>query len=85
MNVLVHVAVPAVVPGARAHAVNVPVTPLTLSDTDPVGVLTAPAAVSTTVAVQVEPWLITTGLMHVTLVVVVRFVTVRLNVPMLAW
>ena len=78
MNVLVHVAVPAVVPAANVHVVNVPVTPLTLSDTDPVGVLTVPVAVSVTVAVHVDPWLITTGLMHVTVVVLVRRLTTTL-------
>ena len=55
VNVEVHVAVPAVVPAAKVHVVNVPVTPLTVNVTDPVGVLTVPAAVSVTVAVHVEP------------------------------
>src|SRR2546425_10736878 len=70
VKVLVHVAVPAVVPAASVHVVNVPVTPLTVNVTDPVGVLTVPAAVSVTVAVHVEPWLTNTGLVHVTAVVV---------------
>ena len=78
VKVLVHVAIPAVVPAAKVHVVNVPVTPLTLSDTDPVGVRTVPAAVSVTVAVHVEPCPITTGLVHVTLVVVVRRLTTTL-------
>ena len=55
VNVLVHVAVPAVVPGARVQVVNVPVTPVTPSVRVPVGVLTIPPAVSVTVAVQIDP------------------------------
>ena len=78
VNVLVQVAVPAVVPAARVQVVNVPVTPLTVNVTDPVGVLTVPAAVSVTVAVHVEPWLTNTGLVHVTAVVVVLRLTVTL-------
>ena len=78
VNVDVHVAVPAVVPAANVHVVNVPVTPLTVNVTDPVGVLTVPAAVSVTVAVHVEPWLTNTGLVHVTAVVVVLRLTVTL-------
>ena len=75
VNVLVHVAVPAVVPAANEQVVNVPVTPLTVKLTEPVGVLTVPAAVSVTVAVHVDPWLTNTGLVHVTAVVVVRRLT----------
>jgi len=72
-NVEVHVAVPAVALAARVQVVNVPVTPLTAKVTLPVGVMTVPAVdESTTVAVQVEPWLTTTGVVQVTLVVVVR-------------
>src|SRR5438445_13002553 len=78
VKVLVHVAVPAVVPAANVHVVNVPVTPLTVNVTDPVGVLTVAVAVSVTVAVQVEPWAITTGLVHVTAGVVVRGLTTTL-------
>jgi len=78
VNVEVHVAVPAVVPAASVHVVNVPVTPLTVNVTEPVGVLTVPAAVSVTVAVHVEPWLTNTGLVHVTAVVVVLRLTVTL-------
>jgi hypothetical protein len=55
VKVEVHVAVPAVVPAAKVHVVNVPVTPDTVKVTEPVGVLTVPAAVSVTVAVQVDP------------------------------
>ena len=75
---LVHVAVPAVVPAANVQVVNVPVTPLTVKVTEPVGVLTGAGEVSVTVAVQVDPWLTTTGLVHVTAVVVVRLLTVTL-------
>ena len=78
VNVDVQVAVPAVVPAASAQVVNVPVTPLTVNVTDPVGVLTVPAAVSVTVAVQVEPCAITTGLVQLTAVVVVRRLTTTL-------
>jgi len=55
VNVLVHVAVPAVVPAAKVHVVNVPVTPVTVNVTEPVGVLTGATEVSVTVAVHVEP------------------------------
>ena len=72
---LVHVAVPAVVPAAKVHVVNVPVTPDTVNVTEPVGVLTGAGPVSVTVAVQVDPWLTCTGLTQVTLVVVVRWPT----------
>ena len=78
VNVLVHVAVPAVVPAASVHVVNVPVTPDTVKVTEPVGVLTGAGDASVTVAVQVDPWLTTTGLVHVTAVVVVRLLTVTL-------
>ena len=52
-NVEVHVA-DAVVP-ARVHVVNVPVTPVSVKATAPVGVMKAPADVSVTVTVHVEP------------------------------
>ena len=78
VNVEVHVAVPAVVPAAKVQVVNVPVTPVTVKVTEPVGVLTVPVPVSVTVAVHVEPWLTTTGLVHVTAVVVGLAVTVTL-------
>ena len=77
-NVEVHVAVPAVALAARVQVVNVPVTPLTAKATEPVGVVTVPGDESTTVAVQVEPWLTTTGLVHDTEVVVDRTLTVTL-------
>ena len=73
----------AVVP-ARVHVVNVPVTPVSLSPTVPVGVRKVPAAeVSVTVTVHVDPWLITTGLVHDTVVVVVLGLTTTLVVPLL--
>src|SRR5437016_8560256 len=75
VNVEVHVAVPAVVPAAKVHVVNVRVTPDTVNVTEPVGVLTGAGPVSVTVAVQVDPWLTCTGLTQVTLVVVVRWPT----------
>jgi len=76
VNMLVHVAVPAVVPAAKVHVVNVPVTPLTVNVTDPVGVLTGAGETSVTVALQFDPWLTNTGLVHVTVVVVARGLTV---------
>ena len=59
----------AVVP-ARVHGVKLPVTPVAVRATVPVGVVTPVAEVSVTVTVQAEPWLMTTGLLQVTLVVV---------------
>jgi len=78
VNMLVHVAVPAVVPAAKVHVVNVPVTPLTVNVTDPVGVLTGAGETSVTVALQFDPWLTNTGLVHVTVVVVARLLTITL-------
>jgi len=71
----------AVVP-ARVHVVNVPVTPVSLNATVPVGVMNVPADVSVTVTVHVEAWLIMTGVEQLTVVVVVRGVTVMLVVPL---
>ena len=81
VNVEVHVA-EAVVP-ARVHVVNVPVTPVSLRATVPVGVRNVPAALSVAVTLQVEPWLITTGVVQLTVVVVVRGLTMILVVPLL--
>ena len=75
VNVEVHVAVPAVVPAANVQVVKVPVTPLTVNVTDPVGVLTGAGETSVTVALQFDPWLTNTGLVHVTGVVVARLLT----------
>lgn len=73
----------AVVP-ARVQVVNVPVTPVSLRATVPVGVRKVPATVvSVTVTVQVEPWLITTGVVQLTVVVVVLGLTTTLAVPLL--
>ena len=60
--------------------------PLLLKLTVPVGVVGV-AEVSVTVAVHVESWLTTTGLVQVTAVVVgfTAAVTVRTNVPELVW
>ncbi len=70
VKVLVHVAV-AVVPD-KLQALNVPVAvPETVRATEPVGVVAPVREVSITVAVQSEPWLITTGVVgQATLVVV---------------
>ena len=46
--------------------------------TEPVGVLTGATEVSVTVAVHVDPWLTTTGLVHDTVVLVVRLLTTTL-------
>lgn len=70
MNVDVHVAVPAVVAANKPHVVNVPVTPAALNVTLPVGVVAPVVDVSVTVAVQVDPWLMTTRPVQLTLVVV---------------
>jgi len=78
----VHVA-EAVVP-AKVHVVKLPpVTPVSLRATVPVGVRKVPAEVSVTVTVQVEAWLITTGVVQLTVVDVVRGFTTTLVVPLL--
>ncbi len=81
VNVEVHVA-EAVVP-ARVHVVKLPVTPVWERVTVPVGVMKVPAEVSVTVTVHVEPWLMTTGVLQVTAVVVTRRLTTTLVVPLL--
>jgi hypothetical protein len=82
VKVEVHVA-DAVVP-ANVQVVNVPVTPVSLKATVPVGVMNVPATVlSVTVTVQVEAWLITTGVVQLTVVVVVLGLTTTLVVPLL--
>ena len=68
---------------ARVQAVNVPVTPVSESVTVPVGVMAVPVEVSVTVIVHVEAWLTTTGVVHETVVVVVRLFTTMLVVPLL--
>ena len=74
----------AVVP-ARVQVVNVaPVMPVSLRATVPVGVRNVPAAeVSVTVTLQVEAWLITTWVVQLTVVEVVRGLTTTLAVPLL--
>ena len=81
VNVEVQVA-EAVVP-ARVQVVNEPVTPVSLRATVPVGVMNVPAEVSATVTLHVEPWLMTTGVVHDTVVVVARGLTAMLVVPLL--
>jgi Na+/H+ antiporter NhaA len=62
-----------------AAGVKVPVE-LVVKLTEPVGVMTAPEEVSTTVAVQLVPWFRTTDAgVHATLVEVVRGPTVTVN------
>jgi len=65
----------------QVAALNDPAAPVELKLTVPVGVLVVPAAVSVTVAVQVEAWETTTGEVHETAVAVVRRLTVMLAVP----
>jgi len=82
-NVEVHVA-DAVVPD-RLHVVNVPVTPVTLRATVPVGVIAVPPAMSVTVTVQGEVCPTSTGVVQDTVVdVVLPVVTVTDVVPLLA-
>ena len=57
---------------ANVQVVNEPVTPVSARVTVPEGVVAVPVDVSVTVTVHDEPWLITTGLVHVTLVEVLR-------------
>jgi hypothetical protein len=72
----------AVVP-AKVHVVNVPVTPVSESATVPVGVAVDPVDVSATVTLHVDGWLITTGVVQLTVVEVVIGVTRTLVVPLL--
>ena len=68
---------------AKVQVVNVPVTPVSESATVPVGVMKVPSEASVTVTLHVEPWLITTGVVQDTVVVVVRGLTTILVVPLL--
>jgi hypothetical protein len=84
VKVEVHVAL-AVVPD-RVHAVNAPVTPVSESVTVPVGVVAPVVEVSVTVTVHVEAWFTTTGVVQLTVVVVVcsgTAVTAMMKVPVL--
>jgi hypothetical protein len=84
VKVEVHVA-DAVVEVPRVQVVNEPVTPVSDRVTVPVGVMKVPASLSVTVTVQVEPTLMSTGEVQLTVVVVVLLFTVILVVPLLAW
>jgi hypothetical protein len=79
----VHVA-DAVVEVPSVHVVNDPVTPVSERVTVPVGVMNVPASLSVTVTVQVEPTLMSIGVVQLTVVVVVLLLTVMLVVPLLA-
>lgn len=81
VKVELHVAT-AVVP-ARVQVVNVPVTPVSVRATVPVGVMNVPGEVSVTVTLQVEPWLTTTGVAQLIVVVVALLLTTMLVVPLL--
>jgi hypothetical protein len=78
-------------PETRVHGFGVPRVPVpeTIAKrTVPAGVLAVPAAVSVTVAVHVDAWLMNTGVVHETAVAVVRRLTVIvLDVvgPLPAW
>ena len=72
----------AVVPDS-VQVVKAPVTPVSLSATVPVGVLVGAGDTSVTVTVHVEPWLMRTGVVQETVVVVARGLTTTLVVPLL--
>ena len=78
-------------PETRVHGFGVPrvPVPVTIANrTVPAGVLAVPAAVSVTVAVHVEAWLMNTGVVHETAVEVVRRLTVivfEVVGPLPAW
>ena len=71
-------------PETRVHGLGVPRVPVPVTianSTVPAVVLAVPAAVSVTVAVQVEAWLMNTGVVHETAVEVVRrFTVIELDV-----
>jgi hypothetical protein len=82
VNVDVHVA-DAVAP-LNVQVVKLPDTPISDRVTLPVGVRNVPAVVvSVTVMLQVEPWLVDTGLVQLTLVLAALRFTVTLVVPLL--
>ena len=78
-------------PATRVHGFGVPRLPVPVTmanNTVPAGVLEVPAAVSVTVAVQVEAWLMKTGVVQTTPVEVVRRLTVTVFEvvgPLPAW
>lgn len=77
-----HVAA-AVVP-ARVQVVKVPVTPVSVSATVPVGGRNVPAVdESVTVTLHVDPWFTFTGLVQFTAVLVVLGLTAMVAVPLL--
>ena len=66
-------------PETKVHGFGVPRLPVPVTianSTVPAGVLAVPAAVSVTVAVHVDAWLMKTGVVHETAVDVVRRFTV---------
>ena len=68
----------------QGEPVKLPATPVEVNVTVPIGVIGVPEAeVSATVAVQVEAWLTTTGLLHDTVVDVVLGLTAIFVVPAL--
>jgi hypothetical protein len=79
------------VPETRVHGLGEPRVPLPVTiakRTVPAGVLEVPVAVSVTVAVQVDAWLMNTGVVHETAVAVVRLLTVivlEVVGPLPAW
>ena len=83
VKVTLHAAVPPVPERVQVVELKVP-GPLLLQLTVPVGVICVPGDASVTVAVHVVEWWswMVVG-EQLTLVVVLRFVTVRLNDPML--
>ena len=80
MPVAVAVKVTVQLPDTKVHVVelNEPAGPVSVNVTVPVGVMTVPGEVSDTVAVQLEAWLTTTGLVQTTAVEVARRFTVTL-------
>jgi hypothetical protein len=78
-------------PETRVHGLGVPRVPVPLTiakRTVPAGVLAVPAAVSVTVAVQVDAWLMKTGVVQLIAVEVVRrLAVIVLDVvgPLPAW
>ncbi len=73
------------VPATRAQlaTLNEPAAPVLENETEPVGVLDVPAAVSVTVAVQVDACATKTGLVHATAVLVVLRLTTTDAEPVL--
>ncbi len=72
-------------PATSVHdaALRLPATPVSVTLTVPVGVLAVGTLVSATVKVHVEAWLIATGDVHETVVLVLLVFTVTVAVPLL--